>query len=84
MVIWPRVVSKKAWMCSKLLLAVAIAPFDDGLSTAALGRQRMRDLRGLLQLIDQIPGQQLLDTIDRMIGDALENVVQVSLRIDVI
>jgi len=44
----------------------------------------MRDLRGLLQLIDQIPGQQLLDTIDRMIGDALENVVQVSLRIDVI
>jgi hypothetical protein len=44
----------------------------------------MRDLRGLLQLIDQIPEQQLLDTIDRMIGDALENVVQVSLRIDVI
>jgi hypothetical protein len=44
----------------------------------------MRDLRGLLQLIDEIPRQQLLDAIDRMIGDALENIVQVTLWIDVI
>ena len=44
----------------------------------------MRDLRGLLQLIGKIPRQQLLDAIDRMIGDALEDIVQVTLRIDVI
>jgi hypothetical protein len=31
---------------------------DDGLVTAAgLGRQRMRNLRGLLQLIGKVPGQ---------------------------
>ena len=44
----------------------------------------MRDLRGLLQLIDKIPRQQLLDAIDRMIGDALEDIVQIALWIDVI
>ena len=60
------------------------APCDDGLFSAGLGRQRMRDLCGLLQLLDQIPRQQLLDAIDRMIGDPLENIVQVTLRIDVI
>jgi len=27
----------------------------------------MRDLRGLLQLIDKIPRQQFLDAVDRMI-----------------
>ena len=69
-------------MCSKPRAAAAL--FDDGLLTAGLGRQRMRDLRGLLQLLDQIPRQQLLDAVDRMIGDALEDIVQVTLRIDVI
>jgi hypothetical protein len=44
----------------------------------------MRDLRGLLQLTTKIPRQQLLDAIDRMIGDALEDIMQVTLRIDVI
>jgi len=52
--------------------------------TAGLGRQRTRDLRGLLQLIGKIPRQQLLDAIDRMVGDALEDIVQVALRIDVV
>jgi hypothetical protein len=37
-----------------------------------------------LQLIDQIPRQQLLDAIDRMIGDAFEHIVQVALWIDVV
>jgi hypothetical protein len=37
-----------------------------------------------LQLLDQIPRQQLLNAIDRMIGDPLEDIVQVTLRIDVI
>ena len=44
----------------------------------------MRDCGRLLQLIDKIPRQQLFDAIDRMIGDALEDIVQVTLRIDVI
>ena len=44
----------------------------------------MRDLRGLLHMIDKIPRQQLLDAIDRMIGDPFEDIVQVTLRIDVI
>jgi hypothetical protein len=70
-------------MCSKPP-SVAEAFFDDGLFTAGLGRQRMRDLRGLLQLLGKIPRQQLLDAIDWMIGDALEDIVQVVLRIDVI
>ena len=70
-------------MCSKPPSGTA-ALFDDGLLTAGLGRQRMRDLCGLLQLLDQIPRQQLLDAIDRMIGDPLEDIVQVTLRIDVI
>src|SRR5882672_9375429 len=48
------------------------------------GRQRRRNLRGLIQLIGHIPRQQLLDAIDRMIGDALEYVVQIALRVDVI
>jgi hypothetical protein len=68
-------------MCSK---PPAAALFDDDLFTAGLGRQRMRNLRGLLQLIDQIPRQQLLDAIDRMIGDAFEHIVQVALWIDVV
>jgi hypothetical protein len=61
-----------------------VALFDDGLFTAGLGRQRMRDLRGLLKLIEKIPRQQLLNAIDRMISDSLEDIVQVALRIDVI
>ena len=61
-------------MCSKPR-SVAEPLFDDGLLTAGLGRQRMRDLRGLLQLVDKIPQQQLLDAIDRIIGDALEDIV---------
>jgi hypothetical protein len=44
----------------------------------------MRDLRGLLKLIEKIPRQQLLNAIDRMISDSLEDIVQVALRIDVI
>jgi hypothetical protein len=44
----------------------------------------MRDLFGLLQLLDQIPRQQLLDAIDRMIRDALQYVMEVPLRIDVV
>jgi hypothetical protein len=70
-------------MCSKLPPAAAAA-CDDGLFSAGLGRQRMRDLFGLLQLLDQIPRQQLLDAIDRMIRDALQYVMEVPLRIDVI
>jgi len=70
-------------MCSKPQ-SVAEALFADGMFTAGLGRQRMRDLCGLLQLLDQIPRQQLLDAIDRMIGDPIEDIVQVTLRIDVI
>jgi len=54
------------------------------LFSPGLGRQRMRDFRRLLQLIDKIPRQQLLDAIDRMLGDTLEDIVQVTLRIDVI
>ena len=77
------VVSKKAWMCSKPPI-VAAGLFAVGLLTAGLGRERMRDLRGLLKLIDQIPRQQLLDAIDRMVGDPLEDIVQVALRVDVI
>lgn len=41
------------------------------------GRQCRCDLRGLVQLISHVPGQQLRDAIDRMIGDALEHVMQV-------
>ena len=70
-------------MCSKPPSGTA-ALFDDGLLTAGLGRQRMRDLCGLLQLLDQIPRQQLLNAIDRMIGDAFEHIVQVALWIDVV
>ena len=70
-------------MCAKLPSAAATL-FDDGLFTTGLGCQRMSDLRGLLQLTTKIPLQQLLDAIDRMIGDALEDIVQVTLRIDVI
>ena len=70
-------------MCSKLPPA-APAACDDGLFSAGLGRQRMCDLFGLLQLLDQIPRQQLLDAIDRVIGDPFEDIVQVTLRIDVI
>ncbi len=44
----------------------------------------MRDLRGFLQLIDKIPRQQFLDAIDRMIADSLEDIMQVTLWIDVI
>ncbi len=47
-------------------------------------RQRRRNLRGLIQLIDHIPRQQFLDAIDRMIGDALEDVMKIPLRVDVI
>jgi hypothetical protein len=47
-------------MCSKSKPpSVAVALFDHGLFTAGLGRQRMRDLRGLLKLIEKIPRQQL-------------------------
>jgi hypothetical protein len=38
----------------------------------------------LIQLIYHVPGQQLLDAIDRMIGNALEYVMKVPLRIDVV
>ena len=70
-------------MCSKPP-TVAAGIFAVGLLTVGLGRQRMRDLRGLLKLSDQIPRQQLLDAIDRMVGDPLEDIVQVALRVDVI
>ena len=48
------------------------------------GRQRRRNLRGLIQLIDHIPRQQLIDAVDRMIRDALEDVMEITLRVDVI
>jgi hypothetical protein len=48
------------------------------------GRQRRRHLRGLIQLADYIPRQQLLDAIDRIVGDALEYVMKIALRVDVI
>src|ERR1700756_2340081 len=48
------------------------------------GRQCPRNLRGLIQLISDIPRQQLLDAIDRMIGNALEYVMQIALRVDLI
>jgi hypothetical protein len=38
-------------------------------------RERLSHLRRLVQLIGQIPRQQLLDTVDRVLGDALENVL---------
>jgi hypothetical protein len=44
------------------------------------GRQRRRNLRRLIQLFNYIPRQQLLDAIDRMIGDALEYVMKIAPR----
>jgi hypothetical protein len=38
----------------------------------------------LIQLIDHIPRQQLIDAVDRMIRDALEDVMEITLRVDVI
>jgi len=49
-----------------------------------LGRQRLLYLGGLVELVEHIPGQEILDAIDRMVGDPLEYVVQIALRIDVI
>src|SRR4030081_2060952 len=53
-------------------------------SCESLGRQRLLYLRGLVEFVDNIPGQQILDASDRMVGDPLEYVVQIALRIDVI
>jgi hypothetical protein len=47
-------------------------------------RQCRRDLHRLIQVAGDIPRQQLLDAIDRMIGDALEDVMEVPLRVDVV
>jgi hypothetical protein len=44
---------------------------------AGLSRQRLRDLRRLLQLIGEVPRQQFLDAIDRMLGETLQNIVQI-------
>jgi len=38
----------------------------------------------LVEFVDYIPGEEVLDAIDRMVGDSLEYVVQIALRIDVI
>jgi hypothetical protein len=38
----------------------------------------------LVEFVEYIPGQELLDAIDRMVGDPLEYVVQIALRIDVV
>ena len=35
-------------------------------------------------MVSHIPGQEILDAIDRMVGDPLEYVVQIALRINVV
>ena len=55
-----------------------------GFSPVGSGSQRRRDLHGLVQLRGNIPRQQFVNAIDRMIGNAFKHVVQVALRIDVI
>jgi hypothetical protein len=37
----------------------------------------------LVEFVDYIPGEKILDAIDRIVGDSLEHVVQITLRIDV-
>src|ERR1039457_6402423 len=67
-------------MCSK----ASPAAVTGGLLIEDLGRQSMRDLRRLLELLGKIPWQQLLDAIDRMIRDSFQHVMQIPLRIDVV
>ena len=38
----------------------------------------------LIELVDDVPRQQILHPVDWMIGNALENILQIALRIDVI
>jgi hypothetical protein len=38
----------------------------------------------LIELSRDIPGQQLLDTIDRVISNSLENILKITLRIDLV
>ena len=46
--------------------------------------KRLRHLHRLIQLIGNIPRQQFLNAVDWMLGNALKNVLQIALRIDVI
>jgi len=38
----------------------------------------------LVELVKYVPGQQVFDAVDRMIGNPLQNVMQIPLRINVI
>jgi hypothetical protein len=49
-----------------------------------LGRQCLRDLRRLVEFVEYVPGQEVFDAVDRMIGNPLQNVMQITLRIDFI
>jgi hypothetical protein len=69
---WPRVLSTKAWRLSKR------APLT------ASRCECLGHFLGLSELIDDVPREQLLNAIDRMIGDALEYVLEIALRIDAI
>src|SRR5688572_8806415 len=46
------------------------------------GRHGLGDCVGLIELVRHIPGQELLDAIARMVGDALEHVLQPRLVAD--
>jgi len=41
-------------------------------------------LIGLVEFVGYVPWQQFLYAVDRMIGDALEHVLQITLWVDVI
>jgi hypothetical protein len=71
-------VVEEAWMCSK------DARGNAGFSCQPLCRQCLCHLHWLVDFVDNVPGQEILDAIDRMVGDPFEHVVQVALRIDVI
>src|SRR5688572_12090299 len=80
MVTCPWVRSKKACKCSQRT--------DLSLESSCIversGRHGLGDCCGLIELVKHIPGQQLLDAIDRMVPDALEHVLKIALRIDAI
>ena len=47
-------------------------------------RQCVGQLSRLTELVSDVPGKEFLDTVDRVIGDPFENVLQIALRVDAI
>ena len=47
----------------------------------AAGGQRLCDVSRLIEFVSNAPGQELVDLVDRVVGDPLEHVLRVDLRI---